>query len=240
MNIRVLVCAAVAPLLLGACAANSFGPQALRTPSDVQIFDHTSQTADAYAQADNPNIAKLDSVDPNSPAYVADGYSRVYKLCNDYFDELVLAQNKMGFASDAVATGGATTATIMGLAKASAQQIALVAAGTGLVSSLIQSYDNRALMTPYPSETKTLILAALDEYEKAAPPESATTKMQAVSLVQHYAEICTYSGITRFAKEAITTSSVSTSTPTPTGTELTVRPRLYTPAPHIVVNSANR
>jgi hypothetical protein len=135
--------------------------------------------------------------------YTAAGYSYVYRQCSNYFDALIKYQNETHFASDIVVAGGSTAGTIMGLLKTSSQAIGAVAAGVGFANAALNSFDNRALITPYPNETKTLILSALDKYRETVPPEKVTTATSALVNVEHFAELCTYSGITRAAKQAL-------------------------------------
>jgi len=152
--------------------------------------------------------------------YTAAGYSYVYRQCSNYFDTLILYQNKVNFANDEVVTGGSSLGAVLGLVKASSAAVGAVAAGVGFVSSSLTAFNNRALITPYPNETKTMILNALDVYRSKYAPNQMTSASEAILNVQHFAELCTYSGITRAAKQALSNykgdviSSSNASTPT--------------------------
>jgi hypothetical protein len=146
---------------------------------------------------------KLAFMDVSPPEYVADGYNKVYAACTNYFDGLIAIQNQTAFAGDVAGASASTSATVLSLVKASAVTVGSVAAGIGGVSSIIKSFDDRALVTPYPDETKSLILEALRQFATNAPPSTTNTPGEAIERVQHYAELCTYSGISRFAKMAL-------------------------------------
>ncbi len=195
---------AISPFLFN---TYQFGPNTPITPNIPGIVGGTDTGLSITKEA----IRELAAPDPDAPAYVYNGYNNIYRLCNVYFDNLILAQNKDAFSNDLAVSSGSTVGTILGLAKSSAAAIGIIAAGTGFASSVIQSYSNRALMTPYPSETKTLVITALDAYQQQTPSTSAQNKLQAISMVQHYAELCTYSGISRLAKQAISSATIKAS-----------------------------
>jgi len=146
----------------------------------------------------------------NAPEYVQAGYNKVYSLCTTYFDDLISEKNSVGFAGDISSAGGAAAAAIMGIASVSSGAIGGMGAGVGFLTATINSFDKHELVTPYPDETKSLILKALNEFASSNSPSTTTDAGQAVDRVQQYAEMCTYSGISRFAKEALTKADVTT------------------------------
>ncbi|QJU59677.1 hypothetical protein HL653_19670 [Sphingomonas sp. AP4-R1] len=197
----------------------SFGPKP-SSINDVESFKRDKATAAVTdetirkAVRNELSIGNPASVDPITPAdYTDAGYSYVFRQCNTYFDTLIRLQHKTGFGSDMVGAGGATAGAVLGLAKASSMAIGIVAAGFGFLGTAVTSFDRRALITPYPDETKTLIIGALNRYRAAFPPSSIRTPGEAHANVQRYAELCTYSGITRAAKEALSNAKGTVTDP---------------------------
>ncbi|WP_133244949.1 hypothetical protein [Caulobacter radicis] len=184
----------VLSLGLGGCETISFGPKAPNSPT----LEDVKTTADG--------ISTQVGLAGGPVRYVEAGYYGVDKACNAYFDNLIQAQNIAGFSSDAITAAGAAGASVEALRKNSAlaaRQLARIAAGGALANAVVGAYDRRALMTPYPSETKTLIVEALYKFRQENPLSDVRTGAQAALVVERYAEICTYSGITRFAKLAL-------------------------------------
>jgi len=136
----------------------------------------------------------------NRKEFIAAGYNKTYGLCTDYFDALIRAKNNTAFFGESIAAAGNAATTIMGLAKAYSPAIGMVSAGFGAISSALFDFDKDELMTPYPDETKGLILKALEEFSNANPPMQTQTDGEAINRVLQYTEMCTYSGISRFAK----------------------------------------
>jgi hypothetical protein len=178
-----------------------FGPPPPNMPGSVRVVEGSDEKPDFNFT--EKYIVELGRQTPDAPAYVQYQYNNIYRLCNIYFDSLILVQNETGYLGDTVSVTGTAAGTILGLAKASSAAIGMVAAGFGWGYSMTQNYNNRALMTPYPSETKTLVMKALDDYQNTYPAKGTETKLEAISKVQHYAENCTYSGITRLSKAAL-------------------------------------
>jgi len=179
------------PWLVDGCSEWSFGPE---PPKMVESSDVTAQ----FTSHEDMAFKTM------TPAqYVATGYNLVYSNCTNYFDALIKLQNQTGFVKDTTIAGGSAAGAILGLAKASSAVIGGLAAGVGFAAATIDSFDKRALVTPYPDETKSLILAALDKFSSDAPADTTSSPGIAIARVQHYAELCTYSGISRFAKQAL-------------------------------------
>jgi hypothetical protein len=176
-----------------------FGPDAPGLPNTHAV---TSMAAEAIV-----------SIGPSSEGYALSPgqrlqiyYNTTYKLCSDYFDNLIEIQNQTHYTGD-VLTAGATMATAMITLRKNmtdaANSIARIAAGGAFANAIVSKFDERALMTPYPTETKGLILAAMSAYETHVKPSTVDDPYLAQSHAMHYAELCTYSGITRSAKEAL-------------------------------------
>jgi hypothetical protein len=216
---RVLTAAvfALVATSLGACGTDSglagknylgyFGPAAPPPPRTEAVAVAAADITAQVRSAGGP------------VSYVEAGYYLVDHSCDMYFDNLILAQNRTHFAGDVVlATGTAASAleSVRKKTEVAARQLARIAAGVALATTVFDAFDKRALMTPYPSETKTLIVDALYDYRQHNRPTSATSYGAAVLLVERYAEICTYSGITRYAKQALTRPSQDTAPPPPT------------------------
>lgn len=198
----------------GLMSPAKFGPGALSL-NDARAFNEKKTLP---IRPESTDLAKLihSELDigngagsgPVTPAeYTAAGYNYVYRQCNNYFDSLILLQNESGFSGDLIVASGSALGTILGLARASSVAIGAIAATTGFATATVNSYNSRALMTPYPNETKSLIISALDSYRAKFPPNSISDAPEAILNVQHFAELCTYSGITRAAKQALATAS---------------------------------
>lgn len=195
-----------AALWLPACAHGSFGPDAPTLPPKV----HAQSASGGQTITDERTAAFDDFYNEqafsNPSEYTAAGYRYVDRACNAYFDNLILAQHKLHFAQDVTVAGGSGAATVLSLAKTAQASIGMVAAGFGFTSTILKSFDDRALLTPYPEETKALIIAALHAYRTDAPASSSSDRATALARVQDYAELCSYSGINRFAKQALATA----------------------------------
>lgn len=189
MNTRLvttLVLACAAPL--GSC---SFGPRAPSIPDT------------AWLQQQYADVAALPGAPPD---YVGAGYASAYKACGDYFDALIQMQNVVGFSRDvtkSIGIAGTGFSALLKQATLAQRQVTRWSTGVTLVDAGLGAFEDRALMTPYPSETKTLILRAMTAYEQLNPPGAADSRARAYGFVTGYAEICTYSGVTRYAKQAL-------------------------------------
>lgn len=176
-------------------ALDRFGPQAPMLPSPAAVGKLAEDTNREAARAGSP------------AEYVQYGYNLNFETCSAYFDALIKLQNQTRYTGDLVTAGGTAVSAMVGLrknAEDAANSLVRIAAGSSFLGTVLSSFDERALMTPYPTETKTLILDGLSQFEARALPASAITYSQATMLVQRHAELCTYSGISRAAKQALT------------------------------------
>ncbi len=199
MNTRLIAVGLLACLVpLSGCGTVSFGPKPVAIPSVQGLKDYRD------------DVKTL----TGPPAeYVGAGYGSVYKACGDYFDNLVEMQNVVGFGNDitkSVGVAGTGLSALLKNATLAQRQVTRWSTGATLISAGFDAFDKRALMTPYPSETKTLILRGLTAYEALNPPTSADTPAEAFSLVAGYAEMCSYSGVARYAKQALSNAEPRT------------------------------
>jgi hypothetical protein len=184
---------ALAYLALGGCTTvvDGFGPNPPKIPSPGTL---------------NTYYTSYNTFTGTPSEYVGVGYASTYEACSNYFDVLIRSQNMTAYSGDIARSVGATGIALNALrkdAELAQREIVRWTAATGLVTTIIDAFDDRALMTPYPTETKTLILRALTTYEQRNPPSAADTRAEALSFVAGYAEMCTYSGVTRFSKQAL-------------------------------------
>jgi hypothetical protein len=183
-------------LVLAGCV--QLGPTPISIDNAITL-NHGENTPDITLRVQNE--LATGGVDPTM--YTAAGYNYVYRQCTNYFDHLIVYQNGIDFSSDSLAAAGSAATAILNVARSGTIATSAAAAGVSLGTAVLSSYRTRELVTPYPNETKTLILTALDKYRVAQPPEKDTTAAQAVWDVEHFAELCTFSGIGRAAKQAL-------------------------------------
>jgi len=103
-----------------------------------------------------------------------------------------------------VTAAGSAAAVIATLAQTTPKTIGIIAAAFGLGAVVIDNLDQYSFATPYPTQTRGLILKALVAYRQSSPAESAKTISDAADLISGYANLCTYSGIAELAAESIT------------------------------------
>jgi hypothetical protein len=137
------------------------------------------------------------------------GYRIVFTECSQYFDSIVKTDNGLKMTKADVVAAGSAAAVIAALSKASAKTIGIVAAAFGFGVAVIDNFDQYSFATPYPTQTRGLILKALAAYRQSNSPETAKTISDASDLIAGYANLCTYSGIAELAAE-----SISKATPT--------------------------
>lgn len=131
-----------------------------------------------------------------------EGYDNVYKACVGYFDVLIHAKNENKISSDIISSANKYQATILAALSTATPAIAVSTSVIGFIGSIFESFDKN-LLIPYPDETKSLILAALAAHKQLYPPSKAKSDGEAREFVQMYAEMCTYSGISRFSRQAL-------------------------------------
>lgn len=210
---RAATALALSAVALGGCSTTEpFGPKPVTIPTNNAISGASTDLRNAVNGAGGPS------------SYASAGYRLAYRSCSEYFDNITMMQNGVGFSSDSVgafAAAGATVAVLQKNATRAAQTVARLAASALLADSILKSYDKKALLTPYPAETKGLILSAMKAYENGAAPSSAATADDAVAMVQEYANFCTYSSIPMYAKQVLNSATPHDSN-TPSESILTV------------------
>jgi hypothetical protein len=196
MQRLLLNCALVAALPIGACS----GPflDSPQPPSAPGLTDVNKVIIDTASMAGSPQT------------YTAAGYVTVEERCGDFFDKLALYKSNSNFWSAEVATAGATTAGILALLAAGTTAIGIVGLGAGVIASSIANFQNFALVTPYPVETRQLVFAALQTAKTAKPANVVTDPYDARSTVAAYAHYCTYAGIATLARQAIQNAANNT------------------------------
>lgn len=139
-----------------------------------------------------------------TPAQVAElGYSTVSDSCDLYFSALIKANNRLQLTKADLTSFGTAAAVISTLTGAAPKVIGGTAALFGLASSITSNFEQYAFATPYPVQTSMLITNALMVYSQAAPPSSMVTIQQAVASVAGYARLCSFTGISVLAQQAI-------------------------------------
>lgn len=139
-----------------------------------------------------------------TPTQVAElGYSTVSDSCDLYFAALIKANNRLQLTKADLTSFGTAAAVISTLTGATPKVIGGTAALFGLASSITSNFEQYAFATPYPVQTNMLITKALTVYAEAAPPSSMLTIQQAVASVAGYARLCSFTGISVLAQQAI-------------------------------------
>lgn len=139
-----------------------------------------------------------------TPAQVAElGYGTVSDSCDLYFAALIKANNRLQLTKADLTSFGTAAAVISTLTGAPPRAIGGTAALFGLASSITSNFEQYAFATPYPVQTNMLITKALSAYAQAAPPSSMVTIQQAVASVAGYARLCSFTGISVLAQQAI-------------------------------------
>ena len=192
-------------VLVGACSLSDNNTAVTVTPESVH----------AYADYCSRQPARVTPV-----GYVAAGFDDVDEQCQTFFDGIVLLQKNARYASSSIATGNSQAAVIMGLVKASAGSIAVVAAGSELARKLVEGYAAEYAFSPYALETRKLAFDAMTAYRNDTGTISAINALDrssgdnyclAQNIVRNYAKICSISGVEALAKQAIAAGSVKKS-----------------------------
>jgi hypothetical protein len=214
-----------AVLLLSSCTTTQ-NPAASVTPESVQAY------AAACSKTPDNNLTPR--------GYVIAGFDFVDQQCQAFFDGIVELQKDARYASSSIATANTQAAAIMGLVKASAGSIAVVAAGSELVRKLVEGYAAEYAFSPYALESRRVVNDALSLYRDNEKTKSAIEALTsstgdqyclAQNIVRNYAKICSLSGIEALTREAIANTKVSESKPTGSGAlRVTVSERTLRPA----------
>jgi hypothetical protein len=196
---RILLVASLLSLLAG-CTSSGWG---LANPPEIPKATAVRTLVNGVNGSADTNTTV------SAPEYALGGYQLARSACDTYFDDLIEASNDVQMSKADIAAAGVAAATIASLAHASTKAVGVTAAAAGLVGILLDNYQNYALITPYPVQTRSLVLGAMDTYRNSKPPENATSLMDASDRIAGYAEICTYSNIAALAAQAIATAKTT-------------------------------
>jgi hypothetical protein len=139
--------------------------------------------------------------------YAVAGYTLADESCNSFFDLLAQATNNVQMTKADWTALGAATATILALTHSTSKPVGIAAGLFGLGAAGFDNYQKYALLTPYPDQTKKLVIQAMQAFRSQSPPEQATDILNADARVSAYARLCTYSSISSLAQQAISTAS---------------------------------
>jgi hypothetical protein len=131
------------------------------------------------------------------------GYSTVSDSCDVYFTALIKTNNRIQLTKADLTSFGTAAAVISTLTGGTTKVVGGTAALFGLASSITSNFEQYAFATPYPVQTNLLITKALTAYAQAAPPSGMVTIQQAVASVAGYARLCSFTGISVLAQQAI-------------------------------------
>jgi hypothetical protein len=108
-----------------------------------------------HAYANQCSAAPENNLTP--VGYVVAGLDAVDEQCITFFDGIVQLQKDARYASSSVATANAQTAVVLGLVKASAGTIGVIAAGSELARKLIEGYAAEYAFSPYALESRKVV-----------------------------------------------------------------------------------
>jgi hypothetical protein len=201
-----IVLLALSSLVLNACA-----PATLRVKDATNASTIGAQVTAIFTGAKQTVPTSIDA-----PTLAQVGYQLVDSSCSDYFDAVTKASNGWKMTKADFIALGAATATIAALAKASAKQVGIAAAAFGFGGLVIDNIEQYAYATPYPIQTRGLILKAFTAYRQSSPPKIAATIPDAIDQIAGYANLCTYAGIASLVEDSISKATpVDASTATP-------------------------
>lgn len=189
---------------LGVQPSGPVGPSSQTIAADVRTLYESAQhpvpTTEHKGKTDDKGQAlKTISVEEFARA----GYRLVERSCNDYFDAVAKASNRLKMSKADLTSIGAAAAVIATLAEATPKEVGIIAASLGLGSSILNNFEQYAFATPYPIQTRGLVFKALDAFKAVSPPESAASLDDAADRVGAYARLCTYSGIATLSEQAL-------------------------------------
>jgi hypothetical protein len=100
----------------------------------------------------------------------------------------------------------------MALSSASTKSTGIVAASFGAVGSVFDDLQKFTILSAFPTETRDLVFDAMATYETALPASSVaeTDYVGANAAVAGFADLCSYSRIMAFMKQAIAKAKTST------------------------------
>ncbi len=210
MSILPLIsCAAISPPTIPPSNVIKQRLDNLQTLSQLPLCDKSLLKSDTAAGSNTTSSCPANSPLMTPAEYARVGYTIVDENCNNFFDTLSRATNNLQMSKSDWTALGAAAAAILALAHSTAKPVGITAAAFGFGAITFDNYQKYALLTPYPDQTKKLVIQALKAYEKDSPPGDATDMVGADARVSGYAQICTYSGIASLAQEAINKSTAT-------------------------------
>lgn len=187
-------------LLCGACSTLSkrssvTAPDATKIAKDIREM-YAAAGVPVPTTATQPTVI-------SPPEFATSGYRIVDINCNAYFDALVRASNRVKMTKADITAVGTAAGVIATLAKSAPKEIGIFVAGFGLAETIVDNVEQYAFVTPYPVQTRGLVLKAMNEYRASSSPASVTSLSEAADQIAGYASLCSYSGIAVLSAEAI-------------------------------------
>lgn len=148
----------------------------------------------------------------NVRPYVGSGITYSDLICRDYFERLSLTKAHRDHAKKETNLVGGLTASLMGLAKASASGIAATSAAFSFGSASFDAYDEAFLVSPNIAELEKLVQRKQEQVEiliyrkldsSAKWPDGIESMDEADRALNSYIEICTPNGIRNLLSESI-------------------------------------
>ncbi|MGE7992510.1 hypothetical protein ACQKPE_16015 [Pseudomonas sp. NPDC089554] len=148
----------------------------------------------------------------NIRPYVGSGIAYSNLICRDYFERLSLTKAHRDHAKKETNLVGGLTASLMGLAKASAGGIAATSAAFSFGSASFDAYDEAFLVSPNIAELEKLVQRKQEQVEiltyrkldsTAKWPDGIESMDEADRALNSYIEICTPNGIRNLLTESI-------------------------------------
>ncbi|MFN8726243.1 MAG: hypothetical protein ACK5XB_11910, partial [Rhodospirillales bacterium] len=116
---------------------------------------------DALSKAFDGNASSLTPI-----TYVQSGMGNVRRQCVNFFDALARVRRDTAFARRGFSIAGGATAAILGLAQASAKEIAITAVGFAAADQMYENWQGVMLFVPYSDELRTKTFEAMKAYEE--------------------------------------------------------------------------
>lgn len=148
----------------------------------------------------------------NIRPYIGSGITYSDLICRDYFERLSLTKAHRDHAKTETNLVGGLTASLMGLAKASAGGIAATSAAFSFGSASFDAYDDAFLVSPKIAELENLVQRKQEQVEiiiyrkldsNAKWPNGIDSMDEADRALNSYIEICTPNGIRNLLTESI-------------------------------------
>jgi hypothetical protein len=123
------------------------------------------------------------------------GLRYVDDQCSMFFDSLIEIDRRLEFQKSALITGGTQVQTLMALAKASALNIAKVAAAVEITKVLIEQFQDNFTFSPHTVALRSLVMDSLRKQARDFAALADPNDVTVVVSVKMYAETCTLGNI---------------------------------------------